>query len=166
MGGEPELCETQKRIRELEIENVFLDKTAVLFVKDRASPRYRFVLEEKGEFPVKLTICVSGVSLTGFCSWFGNGYPQGAWTAGHDAAIRVQLESDRRFSSRFSVCAVAWVAISCDDRAPNAPAGCAAAKHAAIDSSIGYPVSVWSWNCSSSARSPSRRRCPLLRKLI
>lgn len=101
MGGEPELCETQKRIRELEIENVFLDKTAVLFVKDRASPRYRFVLEEKGEFPVKLTICVSGVSLTGFCSWFGNGYPQGAWTAGYDAAIRVQLESDRRFSSRF-----------------------------------------------------------------
>lgn len=58
------------------------------------------MLDEKVEFSVRLMARVFGVSLTGFCSWFGNGCPQGAWTAGYDAAIRVLLESDRCFSSR------------------------------------------------------------------
>lgn len=100
-----ELREAKRRIRELEMENAFLKKAAAFFrQKPGVAARYRLMLAEKVEFPVKLMARVLGVSRSGFYSWLSSGHPREGWSAEREAVRRVWLESDRRFGFRFVKC--------------------------------------------------------------
>lgn len=59
------------------------------------------MLAERADHAVKFMAERLGASRSGFCSWLGRGAPADARAAGHEAVMRVWLESDRRFGARF-----------------------------------------------------------------
>ena len=109
LAGEPdqkaedrELREARKRIRELEMENAFLKKSRGL-LRQRAgvAARYRLMLAERAEYPIKMMVRILGVSRSGFYSWLAGGCSEDDWSVEREAVRRVWLEPDRRFGSRF-----------------------------------------------------------------
>ena len=64
--------------------------------------RYRLMLAERAEFPVKPMARILRVSGPGFYPWLATGRPEDDWSAEREAVRRVRLESDRGFGFRFA----------------------------------------------------------------
>lgn len=62
--------------------------------------RYRLMLEERAESPVKMMARLLGVSRSGFYSWLSRGAPEDEWAAERAEVERVWRESDGRFGRR------------------------------------------------------------------
>lgn len=64
------------------------------------SQRYELILEERANFPVKMTARLLGVSRSGFYSWLARRGDEDPWARLTDEVERAWLRSRRRFGAR------------------------------------------------------------------